>query len=71
MQNNRNRERVERGIWRRTGADGKVRHEITYRDSAGKQRRQVVEGGWSSPGSPDRVGLSGVILFYLVYVREP
>ena len=39
------RNRVERGIWKRTGADGKARFEITYRDSEGRQRRQVVEGG--------------------------
>lgn len=42
---NGTRQRVERGIWRRTGADGKPRFEITYRDSEGRQRRQVVEGG--------------------------
>ena len=39
------RERVKPGIWRRSGADGKPRYEITYRDSDGTQRRQVVEGG--------------------------
>jgi integrase len=39
------RHRVARGIWRRVGADGKPRYEITYRDSEGRQRRQVVEGG--------------------------
>ena len=42
---NRTREHVERGIWKRTGADGRTRFEITYRDSEGRQRRQVVEGG--------------------------
>lgn len=39
------RERVKAGIWRRSAADGKPRYEITYRDSDGKQRRQVIEGG--------------------------
>lgn len=39
------RSRVKQGIWRRQGADGKWRYEITYRDSDGKQRREVVEGG--------------------------
>ena len=41
----RRRERVERGIYRRTGADGKVTYEIGYRDSDGRQRWQRVEGG--------------------------
>ncbi|MHB8578228.1 MAG: phage integrase central domain-containing protein, partial [Dehalococcoidia bacterium] len=39
------RERVKPGIWRRVGADAKPRYEITYRDSDGKQRRQVIDGG--------------------------
>lgn len=39
------RTRVGPGIWKRKGADGKDRYEITYRDSDGRQRRQVVEGG--------------------------
>jgi len=39
------RERVEPGIYRRIGADGRARFEIAYRDSDGRQRRQVVEGG--------------------------
>ena len=39
------RARVKPGIWKRSGADGALRYEITYRDSDGKQRRQVVEGG--------------------------
>jgi len=39
------RERVERGIYRRTRADGKVAYEIGYRDSDGRQRWQRVEGG--------------------------
>jgi len=39
------RERVERGVYRRTGADGKVAYEIGYRDSDGRQRWQRVEGG--------------------------
>ena len=38
------RERVERGIYRRTGADGKITYEIGYRDSDGRQRWQRVEG---------------------------
>jgi integrase len=37
--------KVAPGIWKRTGADGKPRYEITFRDSDGTQRRQVVEGG--------------------------
>lgn len=32
-------------IWKRAGAGGRPRYEITYRDSDGRQRRQVVEGG--------------------------
>ncbi len=39
------RARVKPGIWKRAAADGRRRYEITYRDSDGKQRRQVVEGG--------------------------
>ena len=39
------RERVERGIYRRTRADGKVAYEIGFRDSDGRQRWQRVEGG--------------------------
>jgi integrase len=39
------RTRVAPGIWKRRGADGKDRYEITYRDSDGRQRRSVVEGG--------------------------
>jgi integrase len=39
------RERVKPGIWRRYGADGRARYEITFRDSDGVQRREVVEGG--------------------------
>jgi len=39
------RERVEQGIYRRAGAGGKPRYEIAFRDSDGRQRRQVVEGG--------------------------
>lgn len=41
----RARVRVKSGIWKRTGANGKPRYEITFRDSDGKQRRQVIEGG--------------------------
>ena len=36
------RTRVAPGIWKRTSADGKLRYEITYRDSDGRQRRQVA-----------------------------
>lgn len=39
------RERVERGIYSRTGADGRARLEIGYRDASGRQRWQAVEGG--------------------------
>ena len=39
------RTKVAPGIWKREGADGKPRYEITYRDSDQRQRRQVVEGG--------------------------
>lgn len=39
------RTKVAPGIWKREGADGKARYEITYRDSDQRQRRQVVEGG--------------------------
>ncbi len=38
------RVKVKPGIWRRETASG-VRYEIAYRDSDGRQRRQVVEGG--------------------------
>jgi hypothetical protein len=41
----RRRERVERNIYRRVAATGKVVFEIGYRDSVGKQRWQTVEGG--------------------------
>jgi integrase len=41
----RRRERVERNIYRRVAATGKVAFEVGYRDSAGKQRWQTVEGG--------------------------
>lgn len=39
------RTRVERNIYRRHGVDGKPRYELSYRDSDGRQRRQVVDGG--------------------------
>ncbi len=39
------RERVERGVYKRTGADGKDQFEIGYRDAEGTQRWQRVEGG--------------------------
>lgn len=46
MHEQRNRrEKVKPGIWRRHGADGRPRYEIAYRDSDGRQRREVVEGG--------------------------
>lgn len=40
-----NREHVERNIYRRHGADGRWRYELSFRDSDGRQRRQTVEGG--------------------------
>lgn len=39
------RERIEPGIYKRIGADGRARYEIAYRDSDGRQRRHVIEGG--------------------------
>ena len=46
MQQQRSRRgRVDRGIYRRIGADGRARYEIGYRDSDGRQRWQTVEGG--------------------------
>jgi integrase len=39
------RQRIAPGIWRRFGVNGSIRYEITYRDSEGRQRRQVIEGG--------------------------
>lgn len=39
------REKVERNIYRRLDSEGKARFELSYRDSDGRQRRQVVEGG--------------------------
>lgn len=50
------RERVEPGIYRRTGADGRSRYEISYRDSDGRQRRHVIEGGVKAA----RTALSGL-----------
>lgn len=41
----RQRQRVEPGIWRRTNAQGQPVYEITFRDSDGRQRRQTVSGG--------------------------
>ncbi len=38
------REKVKPGIWRRKSARGAWVYEITYRDSDGRQRRQVVPG---------------------------
>lgn len=42
------RVKVAEGIWRRQLADGGIRYEIAYRDSDGRQRRQVVEGGFKA-----------------------
>ena len=39
------RVRVERGIYKRTGTDGKDQFEIGYRDGQGRQRWLRVEGG--------------------------
>jgi len=39
------RERVEKGIYRRTAADGRTRFEIGWRDAENKQRWKVVDGG--------------------------
>lgn len=39
------RQRVERGIYRRTDRDGNVALEIGFRDAQGKQRWRKVEGG--------------------------
>jgi integrase len=39
------RERVERGIYRRPGADGVVTYEIGWRDATGRQRWRRVHGG--------------------------
>src|SRR4051794_36896334 len=36
------RVRVRPGIWKRTNLDGSTVYEITYRDSDGRQRRQVA-----------------------------
>ena len=38
------REKVKPGIWRRKSARGQWVYEVTYRDSDGRQRRQVVPG---------------------------
>ena len=43
--NRPSRQRVERGIVKRTTADGRTVFEIEYRDSAGRQRRRAVAGG--------------------------
>ncbi|HEY6878063.1 MAG TPA: hypothetical protein VI299_08580 [Polyangiales bacterium] len=39
------RVKVEPGIWKRRGADGRDVFEITWRDAEGKQRRKTVAGG--------------------------
>ena len=44
-QRGRRRERVERNIYQRVAATGTVAFEVGYRDSAGKQRWQTVDGG--------------------------
>lgn len=43
--NRLSRQRVERGIVKRTTADGRTVFEIEYRDSTGRQRRRAVAGG--------------------------
>ena len=43
--NRPSRQRVERGIVKRTTADGRIVFEIEYRDSTGRQRRRAVAGG--------------------------
>jgi hypothetical protein len=37
--------RVEAGIYKRTGADGRPAYEISWRDVQGRQRWRRVEGG--------------------------
>jgi integrase len=44
QQTNR-RERIERGIYKRTTADDETRLEIGYRDADGRQRWRAVDGG--------------------------
>lgn len=39
------REKVKPGIWRRRNAQGRWVYEIAYRDSDGRQRREVVKDG--------------------------
>lgn len=50
------RERVERGIYRRQGADGVTTYEIGWRDATGRQRWRRVNGGLK----PARVALAEV-----------
>lgn len=45
MSNASRRQRVETGIYKRTGADGRTAFEIGWRDAQGKQRWRRVEGG--------------------------
>jgi integrase len=45
------RQRVETGIWKRRDQHGRVRFEIAYRDSDGRQRRRTVEGGLTAAHS--------------------
>jgi len=39
------RERVDRNVYRRTTADGRIVYEVGYRDSSGRQRWKTIEGG--------------------------
>ena len=45
VRNGNRRERVERGVYRRVGADGRDQFEIGFRDAHGTQRWRRVEGG--------------------------
>ena len=44
-QSSARRQRVERNIYKRTSAAGRTVYEVGYRDSAGRQRWKVVNGG--------------------------
>ena len=48
----RRRERVEKGIYRRTNAAGKTIFEVGYRDSESRQRWETVEGGITAARRP-------------------
>ena len=56
------RTRVERNIYRRVGATGKIVFEVGYRDSAGKQRWQTVEGGITADERFPAVAAAGLLL---------